>query len=112
MDEAMKQPHMGVLAEQAKIFKALGHPSRLLMLDSLRAGEKCVCELRDLVGDDMSTISRHLAVLREAGVVGSEKRGTSIYYRLKLGCLGNFLECTAHAVAQRAAEQLELLEGR
>lgn len=102
----------GALAEQAKIFKALGHPSRLLMVDALRGGEKCVCELRELVGDDMSTVSRHLAVLREAGIVTPEKRGTSIYYRLKLSCLGNFLECTARAVAQKAREQLEELKLR
>lgn len=97
---------------QAKIFKALGHPSRLLMVDALRGGEKCVCELREMVGDDMSTVSRHLAVLREAGIVTSEKRGTSIYYRLKLSCLGNFLECTAHAVGQMARERLEELKPR
>ena len=97
----MQEQRKGSLAEQAKIFKALGHPSCLLMVDALRDGEKCVCELRELVGDDMSTISRHLAVLREAGVVTSEKRGTNIYYRLKQNCLGTFLECTAHAVQQK-----------
>ena len=104
--------HRRVIGEQAKIFKALGHPSRLLMVEALRDGEKCVCELRALVGDDMSTISRHLAVLREAGVVTWEKRGTSIYYGLKLACLGRFLECTAQAVAQRATEQLDMLAER
>lgn len=108
MHSRQKRP----LDEQAKIFKALGHPSRLLMVDALRGGEKCVCELRELVGDDMSTVSRHLTVLREAGLVTSEKRGTSIYYRLKLSCLGNFLECTAHAVEQKAREQLEMLKTR
>lgn len=108
MDSLKKLPTASI-AEQAKIFKALGHPSRLLMVDALRGGEKCVCELRELVGDDMSTISRHLAVLREAGVVTSEKRGTSIYYRLKLDCLDKFLECTAHAVRQNAREQLTML---
>ena len=76
------------IAEQAKIFKALGHPTRLLMVDALRDGEKCVCELQSLVGDDMSTISRHLAVLREAGIISSDKRGTNIYYKLSLCCLG------------------------
>ncbi|MDE7240878.1 metalloregulator ArsR/SmtB family transcription factor [Desulfovibrio sp.] len=95
------------LGEQAKIFKALGHPSRLLMVEALRDGEKCVCELRELVGDDMSTVSRHLAVLREAGIVSSEKRGTNIYYTLKLSCLGIFLECTARAVTRKAREQFE-----
>lgn len=105
----MQPRHKRFIDEQARIFKALGHPSRLLMVDAMRAGEKCVCELRELVGDDMSTVSRHLAVLREAGVVSSEKRGTSIYYRLKLSCLGNFLACTGAAVEAKAREQLEAL---
>ncbi|MBD5417155.1 MAG: helix-turn-helix transcriptional regulator [Desulfovibrio sp.] len=82
------------------------------MVDALRDGEKCVCELKDLVGDDMSTISRHLAVLREAGVVTSEKRGTSIYYRLRLGCLNQFLQCTSAAVQQKAREHLEIVQSR
>ena len=109
---SMPEQYKRSIAEQAKIFKALGHPSRLLMVDALRDGEKCVCELRELVGDDMSTISRHLAVLREAGVVTSEKRGTSIYYRLRLGCLNQFLQCTAAAVQQKAREHLEIVQSR
>lgn len=97
------------LAEQAKIFKALGHPSRLLMVHALRDGEKCVCDLQALVGDDMSTVSKHLSVLREAGVVVSEKRGTNIYYRLALCCLDTFLNCTGQLIEQRIAAQLSLL---
>jgi len=104
--------HKQYIGEQAKIFKALGHPSRLLMVDAMRCGEKCVCELRDLVGDDMSTISKHLSVLREAGIVLAEKRGTNIYYRLKLACLENFLACTSKAVEQNIEERLEMLKGR
>lgn len=98
------------IAAQARIFKALGHPSRLLMVDALREGEKCVCELQTLVGDDMSTISKHLAVLREAGVVSAEKRGTSIYYRLTLCCLDTFLQCTGELVERRALSQMEMLD--
>ena len=98
------------IAAQARIFKALGHPSRLLMVDALREGEKCVCELQALVGDDMSTISKHLAVLREAGVVSAEKRGTSIYYRLTLCCLDTFLQCTGELVERRALSQMEMLD--
>ena len=98
------------IAAQARIFKALGHPSRLLMVDALREGEKCVCELQALVGDDMSTISKHLAVLREAGVVSAEKRGTSIYYRLTLCCLDTFLQCTGELVERRALSQMEVLD--
>lgn len=98
------------IAAQARIFKALGHPSRLFMVDALREGEKCVCELQALVGDDMSTISKHLAVLREAGVVSAEKRGTSIYYRLTLCCLDTFLQCTGELVERRALSQMEMLD--
>ena len=71
----MDDERKAYIAAQAKIFKALGHPSRLLMVDALLDGEKCVCDLQALVGDDMSTVSKHLAVLREAGVVTDEKRG-------------------------------------
>ncbi len=101
-----------LIAEQARIFKALGHPSRLLMVDSLRKGERCVCELQALVGDDMSTVSRHLAVLRDAGIVASRKKGTNIYYRLTICCLDTFLECTCDLVAQRAQCQLDIIRTR
>ena len=97
------------ISEQAKIFKALGHPSRLLMVDALRDGEKCVCDLQALVGDDMSTVSKHLSVLREAGVVFTEKRGTNIYYRLALCCLDTFLSCTGEIVEKRVLSQMDML---
>ena len=83
------------IAAQARIFKALGHPSRLLMVDALLDGEKCVCDLQALVGDDMSTVSKHLAVLREAGVVTDEKRGKQVFYRLHCACIKKFLKCVA-----------------
>ena len=103
-------PYKRYIGEQAKIFKALGHPSRLLMVDGLRKGERCVCELQELVGDDMSTISRHLSVLREAGIVASEKKGNNMYYRLSMCCLENFLRCTGDMVEQRVRAQLSMLE--
>lgn len=101
--------HKRYIAAQARIFKALGHPSRLLMVDALRDGEKCVCDLQTLVGDDMSTVSKHLSVLREAGVVASEKRGTNIYYRLAICCLETFLSCTGELVEKRVLAQMDML---
>ncbi len=95
---------------QAQIFKALGHPSRLLMVDALRHGEMCVCDLQRLVGDDMSTVSKHLSVLRHASIVSTEKRGTNIYYKLELGCLETFLSCTGSVVQRRILSQLEIIE--
>lgn len=79
--------------ERAEILKALRHPSRLMMVDELSRGERCVCELTALVGADMSTVSRHLSVLREAGLVDSEKRGLKVFYRLACPCILNFFTC-------------------
>lgn len=66
----------------AQVLKALGHPSRLFLVDHLAQGECCVCELTALVGADVSTVSRHLAVLREAGIVADERRGSQVFYRI------------------------------
>lgn len=98
------------LANRAKVFKALGHPSRLLMVEALGEGEKCVCELRELVGSDISTISKHLSVLKEAGVVQDERRGVSIYYSLRMHCVSSFLSCVRHSLEQDQQNQLYLLE--
>ena len=94
------------LAQRAKVFKALGHPSRLLMVEALGQGEKCVCELRELVGSDISTISKHLSLLKEAGVVQDERRGTSVYYSLRMHCVTAFLGCVRRFFDQQLEEQL------
>ena len=68
---------------RARIIKALAHPARLMIVDELSAHkERCVCELTELVGADMSTVSRHLAQLKVAGIVQDERRGKMTYYRL------------------------------
>jgi DNA-binding transcriptional ArsR family regulator len=79
--------------KRAMVIKALAHPSRLLIAEALLDGEKCVCDLQELVGADMSTVSKHLSLMRSAGVLACEKRGLNIYYRLACGCLGDFLCC-------------------
>lgn len=108
----MTDSHRRYIAEQAKIFKALGHPSRLLMVDALRNGKKCVCDLQQLVGDDISTVSKHLSILKEAGIVTTEKRGTNIYYTLALGCLNGFLTCTTEVIEKRISSQVLMLKNR
>lgn len=84
---------------RAKIMKALAHPSRLMMVDALSHGEKCVCELTELVGHDISTVSKHLNLLKKAGVVVDEKRGKQVFYRLKVPCILNFFHCVESVVA-------------
>jgi len=63
------------------------------MLDALQDGEKCVCELHEIVGSDMSTVSRHLSVLKSSGLVSLEKRGLQVFYRLRVPCLSRFFSC-------------------
>ena len=94
---------------RARVAKALGHPARLVMLDELSRGERCVCELRALVGCDMSTVSRHLAVLRAAGIVGDQKRGNQVFYRLLCPCIPRFLACIDSVLRVAARAQWKLV---
>ncbi len=94
---------------RAKIFKALGHPSRLKMVESLFDGELCVCELQAMVGSDISTVSKHLNILKEAGILQDERRGANIYYSLRMKCVANFLSCVEDFVGRRLEEQIKML---
>ena len=94
---------------RAQIMKALAHPSRLIMVDELSHGERCVCELRDLVEADMSTVSKHLAVLKNAGIVEDTKRGLRVFYRLKVPCVLGFFSCVEAVLDSQARERLELM---
>ncbi len=85
---------------RAKISKAMAHPTRLFIVDELaRSGERCVCELTGMIGADMSTVSRHLAILKAAGIVKDERRGAQVYYRLRVQCVRNFFECVESVLA-------------
>lgn len=71
----------------------MAHPSRLLVLEELAGGERCVCDLQRLVGTDMSTVSKHLALLRRAGLVEDRREGLKVFYRLRVPCVMRFLDC-------------------
>ena len=79
--------------QKSEVFKALGHPTRLAIVEKLADGEQCVCVLLEMFDVDMSTLSRHLSVLKNAGVVVDERRGKNIYYSLKCHCIINMIEC-------------------
>lgn len=90
----MKKCDKKVMQSDADFFKALGHPTRLWIVEQLADGaEHCVCEFVQAVGDEFPTISRHLSVLKDAGVVTDERRGKEIYYRLSCPCVAKMLEC-------------------
>ena len=78
---------------KARVVKALAHPSRLAMIDALANGEKCVCELQEIVGSDITTVSKHLSLMKKAGLVEDRKDGLWVYYRLKVPCILRFFDC-------------------
>ncbi len=93
---------------RARIVKAMSHPTRLFMVDELSKGERCVCELTEMVGDDISTISKHLSILKNAGIVSDEKRGTQVFYSLRVPCVLNFFSCVESVLKTNAKEQAAL----
>lgn len=91
------------LKRQARIIKAMGHPSRLAMLHALSQGEMCVCDLRDLVGADISTVSKHLSLMKRTGLVEDRKEGLRVHYRLRVPCVMEFMNCVEAVLESGAA---------
>ena len=98
------------LDARVKIIKALAHPTRLFMVDQVCCEEKTVGELTKLVGADMSTVSKHLSVLKNAGIVKVRKKGPQVYCSLGIPCIMNFFNCAEEAVQQAARELLNFNE--
>jgi len=95
---------------RAKIIKAVAHPTRLFLVDELaRSGERCVCELTEMVGADMSTVSRHLAILKGVGIVEDERRGAQVFYRLRVRCVLNFFECVESVMECNVKDRRRML---
>ena len=96
-----------ILYEQrARLIKAMAHPTRLFIIDELSHGPRCVCQLTKSIGADTSTVSKHLSVLKSAGIVSDSKDGLKVFYSLKVPCIMNFFKCTDHIIESNAKEQL------
>ena len=92
--------------------KALAHPTRLFIVDELAKKEKSVLQLTELIGADVSTVSKHLAVLKNAGIVQDEKRGSKVFYSLRVPCVLNWYSCVEGVLKATAKEQMEVASGR
>ncbi len=95
---------------KAKILKALAHPTRLWMTEQLADGERCVCEFVNAIDADFSTISKHLTVLKQAGIIEDDKRGKQVFYSLKVPCVLNFMNCVEEVIKSNAKSQTALLK--
>ena len=106
----MYQTQKAHLAARARIIKAMGHPSRLFIIEELGRGERCVLDLTAMIGADVSTVSKHLTVLKQAGIVLDDKRGNQVFYRLRVPCILNFFGCVESVMEAQRKEHLALAE--
>lgn len=97
---------------RARIMKALAHPTRLFIVDELSRKARCVCELTDMIGADVSTVSKHLSILKAAGIVTDEKRGTLVYYSLRIRCVLKFFDCVGAVLQSILEEEREAFSSR
>jgi DNA-binding transcriptional ArsR family regulator len=96
----MKQ--RSVFKRQARVLKALANESRLMIIDRLNRGECSVGELTELIGSDVSTVSKHLSLLRANGIVDDRRQGTTIFYRLLTPCACNFFACATQVLKEKS----------
>jgi len=94
---------------KAEVFKALGHPIRLGIVEFLQNGEMCVCEIVDRVGTEMSNVSKHLGVLKKAGIVADRRDGLRIMYSLTMPCAVDFAHCVEGVVIKRLEDQRSVM---
>jgi len=91
----------------SRVIKALSHPTRLLIVEELSRSRYCVCELTEMVGADTSTVSKHLSILKNAGLIKDHKVGASVYYELLTPCVLDFIGCIEDVIKETAEKQLE-----
>ena len=88
--------------QQARVLKALANESRLMIIDRLNRGECSVGELTAMIGSDVSTVSKHLALLRANGIVEDRREGTTVFYRLLTPCVCNFFACASQLLKEKS----------
>jgi len=95
--------------KQADIAKAITHPLRIAIMDFLKDGEQCVCDIAEYVGSERSNVSRHLSVMVNAGVLEHRKEGLRVIYKLKTPCILEFFASMTTCLKQQAKDSEKLL---
>lgn len=97
-DQISNNQELNIMQEErytymAGVMKALAHPTRLFIVDELSKGPRNVGELTEMVGIDMSTISRHLSVLKQNGIIAAKKQNNQMIYHLLCPCVLDMYKC-------------------
>ena len=98
-----------ILEGQSSILKALGQPTRLQILELLNNGERCVCEIFPAIHQEQANVSKHLSILKQAGILESRKDGLRILYRIKAPEILNLLTGVSKLLKAQANEQHRLM---
>ena len=107
----MLTPKKQLLFEkQTQIVKAIAHPLRIAVVDFLKDGEQCVCDIAKHVNSESSNVSRHLSLMVSAGVLGYRKEGLKVIYKLKTPCILEFFSCITACLKHQAKENEKLLK--
>ncbi len=95
---------------RADILKALAQPTRLKIIEFLRDGERCVCEIFPAIGEEQSNTSRHLVLMLTSGILSRRKEGLKIYYAIKHPEILDIVDIVTLLVKQEIAGRHELLK--
>jgi ArsR family transcriptional regulator len=106
MDEQTKR----LYEMKAQIIQAVGQPIRMAIIDFLKDGEQCVCDIVKSVGAERSNVSRHLSVLLNNGIVECRKDGLKMMYSLRTPCILNFFSCVTDVLRAQLAKNNEVLQ--
>ncbi|MGA1978992.1 MAG: metalloregulator ArsR/SmtB family transcription factor [Sedimentisphaerales bacterium] len=99
-----------LFVKQTEIIKAMAHPLRIAIVDFLKDGEQCVCDIAEHIGSERSNVSRHLSVMLNAGILEYRKEGLKVIYSLKCPCILDFFTCITRVLKQQAKENERLLK--
>ncbi len=105
----MDDKRLNMLEARANILKAMAHPTRLFIIEELSDRKHSVGELTEKIGAEMSTVSKHLTVLKSEGIIHFERQGTSIYYHLSCPCVLNFYKCVEDVIKSKVEKQIALM---
>ncbi len=102
----MQEQDRNLAEKRASVIKALAHPSRIYIVARLSSGDASVGELVDDIGSDVSTVSKHLSILKRSGLLADRKEGNRVLYSLRCPCIMEFIHCIDDIIVEDAERGL------
>jgi ArsR family transcriptional regulator len=99
-----------VYERQSEIAKSIAHPLRMAVLDYLKDGPQCVCDIAKAVKSERSNISKHLSIMVSSGVLEYQKKGLQVIYKVRTPCVIECVTCLTKCLKEKAKEEQKLLK--